>query len=333
MTNEFRNLVFEGGGVKGVAYGGALKQLQAMGVLQKVRRVAGTSAGAIIGTLIAVGHDADELTDILESTDYRQFQDPDWGDIREVWRFWREFGWSKGEAFLKWIGDLIKDKTGDREITFGRLKVLQEQLGHERIKELWTVGANLTERRSEHFSWETTPKMPVRDAARVSMSLPFLFRSVRSRFKHDVLVDGGMLENYPLNIFDRRKFLFDKANGDEVDYHPDLDYVFNHETLGFRLHTEKEYLFDTRGWGADPPKIENIVEFSRSILNIVTEEEARTHLHENDWNRTVYIDALGVRATDFHIDQAKVRALIHSGRVGVKRHFDWRNGPDGMTRP
>jgi len=33
MSNEFRNLVFEGGGVKGISYGGALSVLEKMAIL------------------------------------------------------------------------------------------------------------------------------------------------------------------------------------------------------------------------------------------------------------------------------------------------------------
>ena len=42
-SNGFRNLVFEGGGVKGIAYGGALKVLDSMAILKGIERVAGTS--------------------------------------------------------------------------------------------------------------------------------------------------------------------------------------------------------------------------------------------------------------------------------------------------
>ena len=103
-------------------------------------------------------------------------------------------------------------------------------------------------------------------------------------------------------------------------------------TVGFRLNTEKEYLFDKKR-ARDSRGVENIVEFSRAILNFLYEEEAHSHLHENDWNRTVFIDTLGVRTTDFDISEKQVKALIRSGREGVKRHFAWRNGPQGMDKP
>ncbi len=54
MPYPFTNLIFEGGGVKGIAYVGALTVLEDKDVLQKVKRLGGTSAGAINATLLAL---------------------------------------------------------------------------------------------------------------------------------------------------------------------------------------------------------------------------------------------------------------------------------------
>ena len=55
MKRQFRNLVFEGGGVKGIAYVGAWEVLQKKGILKDIKRVGGTSAGAINALLLALG--------------------------------------------------------------------------------------------------------------------------------------------------------------------------------------------------------------------------------------------------------------------------------------
>lgn len=47
MAYPFENLVFEGGGVKGLAFCGALKILEQKGIMANVKRLAGSSAGAI----------------------------------------------------------------------------------------------------------------------------------------------------------------------------------------------------------------------------------------------------------------------------------------------
>ena len=76
--SQFRNLVFEGGGVKGIAYVGALEVLDDRGILSDIGRVAGTSAGAITATLLALGATRDQVEAICRGTDFRSFMDASW---------------------------------------------------------------------------------------------------------------------------------------------------------------------------------------------------------------------------------------------------------------
>ena len=69
MSYGFRNLVFEGGGVKGIAYVGTMEVLEDRGILQNIDRVGGTSAGAINAVLTALNFSNDEVSDILGSLD------------------------------------------------------------------------------------------------------------------------------------------------------------------------------------------------------------------------------------------------------------------------
>jgi NTE family protein len=73
----FADLVLEGGGVKGIALVGAISVLEERGY--QFRRVAGASAGAIVGSLVAANAGAAELEEIMRGVDYRRFQDgPRW---------------------------------------------------------------------------------------------------------------------------------------------------------------------------------------------------------------------------------------------------------------
>src|SRR3954453_918866 len=74
-TQPYTNLVFEGGGVKGVAYAGALEVLDSAGILAQVTAVAGTSAGAITAALVALGQTPDELRETMLALDFGQFED------------------------------------------------------------------------------------------------------------------------------------------------------------------------------------------------------------------------------------------------------------------
>ncbi|MGD9276663.1 MAG: patatin-like phospholipase family protein [Candidatus Pacearchaeota archaeon] len=327
-VNEFRNLVFEGGGVKGIAYGGALEELEKKKILQKIKRVAGTSAGAITAILISLGYSAKEVTKIISETNFNNFADNDFGFLFDVLRVIRKFGWNKGNKFYNWIGELIKARAGKEDLTFLELHNL---IGKNNFRDLYIVGTNLSKQFSEVYSYETSPDMQIREAARISMSIPLYFKSVKK--ENDIMADGGVVLNYAINVFDNLKYLEDKKNGERVNYNSDENYLFNHETLGFRLDSVNEINYNSEGWRSVPRIIKNLKDYSFALLGFMMEGANKRHLHRNDWNRTVFINTIGVKTTDFDLSQEKINALVEEGRKGVVEHFKWRNGKKGMKKP
>lgn len=320
MSNyNFRNLVFEGGGVKGIAYGGALYELEQRGILSGIERVAGTSAGAITAVLLAVGYDHKEVSDIVAETNFNDFADDSLGIVRDAERFISDFGWHKGDFFRKWIGKLVRNKTGKKNLTFQQLKDLDNTL------DLYLVATNLSDQVSEIFSHEHTPNVEIRDAARMSMSIPLYFKCVRYGSDKDIMVDGGVAWNYPLNIFDNKNYLDKSSNGEEVEYNKSDNYVFNHETLGFRLDSLKEIEFNQSNWSNVPKDVDNILNYAMALVGFMHSVANKKHLHKNDWNRTVFIDTLDVNTTDFDLSGSKIKSLIESGKNGVVNHFQWRD--------
>ena len=83
MTFPFKNLVFEGGGVKGIAFVGAMKVLDKEEILQNINRVGGTSAGSINAVLFAAGFSNQETLNVLNKVDFNNFKDNSWGVISE----------------------------------------------------------------------------------------------------------------------------------------------------------------------------------------------------------------------------------------------------------
>jgi hypothetical protein len=122
MTTQFRNLVFEGGGVKGIAYIGAMQVLAQRDALDGILRVGGTSAGAINALIYALGYDVRAQRDILDATEFRKFMDGSFGVIRDLNRLRTEFGWYRGDFFATWLGRLVKERLGDARATFRDLK-------------------------------------------------------------------------------------------------------------------------------------------------------------------------------------------------------------------
>ena len=112
---KFRNLVFEGGGVKGAAYGGALEELEERGILNDITRVAGTSAGAITAVLLAVGYSPEELTDIITNTNFGDFADSSDEWFIDAERILTSYGFCKGDYFRKWNWKSYKKKAWEKK--------------------------------------------------------------------------------------------------------------------------------------------------------------------------------------------------------------------------
>jgi NTE family protein len=334
---HFRNLVFEGGGVKGVAYVGALKELEKRDILANIERIGGTSAGAINAVLLAAGYTPTETTKILFGLDFRNFLDDNWGVIRDTKRLIEQFGWYKGDFFRNWIGNLIHDKIGNANATFNDFR-------NAGLRDLYLVGTNISTGFSEVMSAEHTPRMPVADAARISMSIPLFFRAIRN-VRHDVYVDGGVLKNYPIKLFDREKYIEESRRAKhalEVSYYakdnkskPDSSskYVFNKETLGFRLDTKEEIAMFRDG--AEPPAsdIDDFFDYTIALIKTVMNAQNNNHLHSDNWQRTIYIDTLGVGTVDFDLSETMKRKLIKSGADGTIKYFDWWDTATGKKRP
>lgn len=331
MAYPFKNLVFEGGGVKGIAYVGALKVLKRKGILKQIERVGGASAGAIIALLVGLGYSVQELGEILGSLDFKNFMDDSWGVIRDTERLIREFGWYKGEFFRNWAAERIAEKAGNREATFEELK----RKGN--FPAMYFMGTNLSTHFSEVFSFEHTPRMCVADAVRFSMSIPLFFAARRSA-RGDVYVDGGVLDNYPIKLFDREKYK--PAASIMRPYYRDHNeklaeekraispYVYNMETLGFRLDTAEEIaMFRDQ---AEPPHhtISDLFDYAWALVKTLMDGQANQHLHSDDWQRTIYINTLDVGTTDFDITKTKKAELVKQGRLGAETYLKWYDDPE-----
>lgn len=338
MAYTFRNLVFEGGGVKGIAYLGALEVMAGRGIMEGIRRIGGASAGAINAILLGLGFSPDRTREILWNLDFKSFMDDSWGVLADAERLVRDFGWYKGDVFRRWIGELIKEKTGNSEATFADIEALKEPCG---FKSLYFLGTNLSTSFSEVFSAEHTPRMCVADAVRISMSLPLFFAAKRS-FRGDVYVDGGLLDNYPVKLFDREKYL-DSRNFSEPDYYlrinrqlasslrPISRYVYNRETLGFRLDTREEIAVFRDQAQAPITEIKGFFDYTWALIHTLLEAQQSSHLHSDDWARTVYIDSLGVKTADFGLSGSMKDQLVQSGRDCTARYFEWYD--DSRPKP
>lgn len=338
MTYPFRNLIFEGGGVKGIAYVGAMEVLESKGITKNIQRVGGTSAGAINALLFGLNYSNAETKEILSQLNFTNFLDDSWGFIRDIERLIKDFGWYQGKFFRDWAADLIQRKTGNSESTFKDVNDQKEEKG---FRDIHMIGTNLSTRFSEVFSYNHTPRIPLADAVRITMSIPLFFAAKRS-LRGDVYVDGGVLENYPIKLFDRKKYIDEKdfeAHSLEPDYYKNHNnalqkiekeispYVYNKQTLGFRLDSEAEIAVFRDHAEPQQQQIDDFFSYAWALIETILEGQASQHLHNDDWQRTIYIDSLGVKTTDFDLDDAQKEALVQSGRAHTLKYFEWYDDP------
>ncbi|XP_067650146.1 uncharacterized protein [Haliotis asinina] len=245
-TFPFENIVFEGGGNKGLAYCGAVRVLEELGIWPQIRRLAGASAGAMTATLLAVGYNSRDIEGFLSQDLSAVFLDHQCGYCSLLPNLMRGYGWNPGKKIFEWFGNQLEAKTQDKDITFKQ--VLQKY-----EKELCIVVTNLNQMSTEYCHPKTTPDMPVRQAVRMSMAIPGMFRAPRYKLHgvEDTFVDGGVLCNYPIHCYDGW-WLSMKNTDSFIQRLQPLSALtrlfdrserfgeFNNKTLGFLLYADNE---------------------------------------------------------------------------------------------
>ncbi|PIR31585.1 MAG: patatin [Alphaproteobacteria bacterium CG11_big_fil_rev_8_21_14_0_20_44_7] len=314
MEYQFKNLVFEGGGVKGIAYLGALDEFSKRGIIQNIERVGGTSAGAITALLLGLKYSPEEIHEIAFNMNFNDFAD-DGFFLSDMSSLIRHFGWHRGKFFHNWARDVIKQKLGNPNATFADAQAAG-CLG------MYYLGTNISTGYAEIYSAEHTPNLPIADAVRISMSIPLYFAAMKNA-RGDILVDGGAILNYPVKLFDHKKYTHDEEAKRETEYYKNTDYVFNRETLGFRLDSKAE-IGVFRGQGEPVVhKVGGFKSYMTRLVETLISAQDSVHLHSDDWQRTVYIDCADVGATDFEMDNAKKNLLIENGKKFAQEYFEW----------
>ena len=211
------DLVLSGGGVKGIGLVGAVVALMDAGY--RAQRVSGTSAGSIVGAVVAAAAMGDQLgpeevKELALQLDYHKFTDP--GTLERVpvlgpsWAVLRGTGIYKGDYAHDWVRSQLKN-LGVR--TFGDLAIDDDSLPAEQRYKLVVTVADVTTGQLVRLPWDydrvyglDPDEQSVADAVRASMSIPFFFRPVTltgAGGLTSTLVDGGILSNFPIDSLDR----------------------------------------------------------------------------------------------------------------------------------
>jgi NTE family protein len=302
-----KNLVFEGAGVRGIAYCGAVQEMESKKMMDSIERVGGTSSGAIVALTISLGYSGKEIETIISETNFKKFNDGNFFFIGGINRLNKYFGWYKGKKLEKWLEKIIKEKAGNENITF-------EELHQKGFKDLYITGTSLNKQKPVVFSYETYPKMKIKDAVRISISIPLYFEPVYidssgKTFDHpkqkqelDMMMDGGLLENFPIHIFDKQQ--------------PDL------YTLGFRIDHDTQIENDKGNRTLAEMPIDNLKQYFGAFYNIIIENLNRQRLNITDWQRTVSISDGNVLPKVRKLSKEEITILIENGRTAVHTRFN-----------
>lgn len=181
-------LVVSGGSIKGFTSLGCITKLKELKIINNLKVYCGTSVGSTICLLLLIGYEPYQIYQILYEIDLDILIEYDNDIIDDSC-----FGISTSNPLINIIALLLKKKNIDPDITFKKLYELIP-------KKIIITGVCLNDLSLNYFSYETTPDMSVLLAIRISISLPFVFKPVS--YNNKIWVDGGCLNDYPIEIFD-----------------------------------------------------------------------------------------------------------------------------------
>jgi NTE family protein len=324
----YQNLVFKGGGMKGVAYLGAIEAIEEVGILQNITRVAGTSVGAISALLVSISKDSEQIRSYFNSLDHTKIPQavdeindpiskiiplkvPGSLPIQPSRRLSKKFGWYSSEYFYNWLQEIIESQCGDGRATF-------KDFQNYGFRDLYVTATNLSKHRGEMFSAEHTPNVAVADAVRMSMSIPLFFNALQfdgEKFgEGDYYVDGGVYDNFPMHVFDDRKY---------VKYNGLFKLDINYETLGLYLYPHS--MKDADSGKKEPQKPLGLMSYLELLTHNLynAQQIAPVDNSRLERDRTIQINDCGVSAVNFNMteDSEEYKCLEKSGYNAVMEYF------------
>ena len=322
------DLVLEGGGVKGIALAGALLALDEAGY--RFKRVAGTSAGAIAAALVAAlnraGEPLSKLNDILRTIDYQEFTRESrvrhmLGRAGDAEALLVHMGLYDGDYLLEWLGGVLEKLgvTHFRHLSTADDDGIDSTWSPSQRYSLVVHTSDISRGKCVRLPWDypmyglEPDEQRIADAVRASMSIPFFFEPVRldaPKAKVDgctyeagrvTWVDGGMLSNFPVEVFDR-------ADGAEARW----------PTIGLKLSAEET----TVPAGAH---VGNVLEEALACLRTTLDNADRYYVTPDKAARTIFIDTDGIKATDFGLTEDQQTLLFANGQAAGRKWLEQRH--------
>jgi len=289
--HPYECLVFKGGGAKGSIYPGAVRALEDAGVMCHIKRFAGASAGALVAALLAAGLSADQLFIELATTDLQPLVLDSSTPFGKLAGLVKRFGMHPGNGLYQHIGLLFYKYLGSADVTF---KELYDQYGVELAVAVTNISRASVELLHVKTAPDYPIRKAVRASMSLPVALhPCRDRNIHSVLRHEggthseprsknedsktpnptsledpsqiaggvdpmeYYVDGGVLNNYPIDSFDGwwlsmekedaffRKVIGEGGHKNYVERFGSYDAAkgvreVNPKTMGFRLASANE---------------------------------------------------------------------------------------------
>jgi NTE family protein len=318
------DLVLEGGGVKGLGTAGAV-----MGLLDagwRFPRTAGTSVGALAAAFVAAGADSTRFRQVLDRLDLRRIPDRrlPLPLVSEGLSLLAQQGAYEGEWIREWLlrelealgvrtfADLRRDDPGDDPALAAadhryRLVVNATDVTNGRLLRLpW-----------DYRLFDLDPdEQLVADAVRMSLSIPFYFRPCTLRHAGSgevaTIVDGGVLSNFAIEIFDRTDDRPPRWPTFGVRLFPDLPAGLGDVVPLFGL-----------------PMLPTVRLLEQVVATALVGRD-QTHLERPGVrDRTMTVDTSGTAITEFGIGAREKAELVERGRAAARDFLlGWRGERD-----
>jgi NTE family protein len=327
MTEPFlpADLVLEGGGVKGIGLAGAVTELLGR---YRFRRVAGTSAGAVAAAFVAAGLDADGVREVLGRLRYDRIPDawlPVPTGLSSAGGLLLREGAHPGRYVHEWLrselaglgvttfGDLRRDDPGD-----------DPNLTPEQQYKLVVMATDVTRGRLVRLPWDYAEyglepdEQPVADAVRMSLSIPLYFAPCaltdRSTGRRSTIVDGGVLSNFPIEVFDR--------TDDVAPRWPTFGVGITDALEGDEVPSLASSVLPP--WVLEPVPAIRLID---AVLATAVSGHDRTYLARPCVRRRAFsVDTREVGLTDFDIDEPARQRLFENGQEAAREflaRWDW----------
>lgn len=350
---RYADAVFEGGGIRGLAFLGALRCFSDLGIRWK--NLAGSSAGALTAAFVAAGFSVDELEQALGELNFMDFlrekssplilnNDPADDLNNPIWmisnlQLLGQLGQYSSAPLKQWLQTFL----GKRVKTFAdiqargrRLKVIVSDVSRGQMLVLpddlkpFALDQNLHPRQilqeleiqlppdfsiarpdKTLFFNQAVQHFSVAEAIRLSISIPFFFQP--GKLLNSTIVDGGILSNFPLWIYD-----VEPQIGQPIA-------LPRHPTFGFRLlDTDAEAISESTTSSTPNTAVDLFI----AIMKAMHSARDDYHLRNNDQGRVINIKINNISATQFTLSNHDKDELYATGYESAKtfllEEWDWQ---------